>query len=182
MTKELPSIEMLRKLLRYEASTGKLFWEKRAVNLFNDGKQPVEMTCFHWNRTWAGKEAFTANDGNGYKQGRIFGKSYRAHRIIWAIAYGYWPDEVDHINGVRSDNRICNLRDVDRTSNCRNLSVRSNNTSGVVGVSWDKTYKKWHSRIRDVHIGYYDEFDDAVEARRAAELKYGFHPNHGRLS
>lgn len=181
MTKQLPSTEMLRKLLRYDPETGKLFWKNRSVDMFSEGKQPVEMTCFHWNRTWGGKEAFTANDGNGYKQGRIFSRGYRAHRVIWAIVYGYWPNEVDHINGIRSDNRICNLRDVDRADNCRNISMRSNNTSGAVGVSWDKYYGKWHSRIRDIHIGYYDEFDDAVEARRLAELEHGFHPNHGRL-
>lgn len=142
------SPELLRDLLRYEPLTGKLYWKERPRELFIDGSEDVDATFKSWNKRWAGKEAFTSDDGVGYRQGRIFGKSYRAHRVAWAIYHGAWPaDEIDHINGCRMDNRLENLREATREENGRNAGAKITNTSGFKGVSWKKDIGKWRARI-----------------------------------
>lgn len=96
------------------------------------------------------------------------------------------PDDmqVDHINHVRDDNRLCNIRLVDNTINSRNASIGKNNTTGVCGVYVDKRrVKKYCAEIKvnkvKRFLGYFDTLDEAAAARREAELKYGFHSNHG---
>lgn len=184
MKDELPPPELLRKLLRYEPKTGELYWHERTPDLFADGGHTAEHTCAKWNSRYAGKEAFTSLNTCGYKHGQIFGKMHRAHRIIWAIVYGEWPDHIDHINGVRVDNRIENLRSVSNKENSRNRRRQSNNTSGVCGVCWNKAANKWMVQImvdkNQKHLGYFVDFDEAIAARKDAEAKYNFHPNHGR--
>ena len=187
MSKELPSPELLRKLLRYEPETGKLFWRERTPDLFKDGKYSAERNCAAWNGAWSGKEAFTAIDGQGYKVGSIFCCDYTAHRVIWAMVHGEWPiKQIDHINGIRDDNRITELRDVTHEENSKNQKRPLTNTSGVVGVSWYGRVQKWHARIqvggKPKHLGYFTDFNEAVAARKAAEVKHGFHENHGRAS
>lgn len=185
MSKELPSPELLRKLLRYEPETGKLFWRERTPDMFEDGEQGAEWACNRWNSRYSGKEAFATIDGRGYKQGSIFGRNYRAHRVIWAMVYGEWAEEIDHIHGVKDDNRISELRAVTHVQNGRNKKRPSTNTSGVVGVRWNKRRQKWHARItvggNQNHLGLFTDFDEAVAARKVAEVKYGFHENHGRM-
>lgn len=183
MTREL-SPELLRTLLRYEPETGKLFWLRRDVSLFRQGKIPAEQACRIWNTRYAEKEAFTANS-RGYRVGGIFGRTYEAHRVIWVIVNGEWPtDKSDHENGVRNDNRIVNLRDVTTQENGKNSKLPISNTSGVIGVGWRPQRSKWRASIkaegRSIHLGYFADFDSAVAARKSAEIKYGFHPNHGR--
>lgn len=184
MKKHLPNPDLLRKLLRYEPATGKLFWRERSVDLFTDGRQTAQHNCAAWNGKFAGKEALYTDNGDGYVHGRILNRNYFAHRVIWAITYDEWPDHIDHVNGIRSDNRIENLRSVSQAENNRNQKRRSTNTSGVCGVSWCKRDGKWVARITSNGkykcLGYFDDFDDAVSARKAAEEKYGFHRNHGR--
>ncbi len=177
---ELPDPELLRKLLRYEPETGKLFWNHRPLDMFKK-----KQTWAAWNTRWAGKEAFTSTNLHGYRQGNIFKCVTRAHRVIWAIVTGRWPSEqIDHINGIRTDNRLQNLREVSGSENSKNKCQRSNNTSGVTGVSWSRDKQKWLADIRvnrkQIYIGRFDNFEDAVAARKAAEAKYGFHENHGR--
>jgi len=174
-------IEMLRKLLAYNPDTGSLIWMTRPHDMFpNDGR------ARQWNSCHAGKEAFTAITG-GYRHGLVLRKSYRAHRVIWAMHYGEWPkDQIDHINGDRSDNRIANLRGVSNTENQKNAAIRRNNTSGVTGVSWDRATEKWVANITvdrlGVKLGYFSDFDAAVASRKLAEAEYGFHANHGRAA
>lgn len=122
---------------------------------------------------------------HGYMCGEIFNKPVSAHRVAFTIYHGKRPDgEVDHINGNRSDNRISNLRDTTRTVNARNMKKSAANQSGVTGVSFYKSSGRWQSRImadgKYLHLGYFDRFDDAVSARKSAEKKLGYHPNHGR--
>lgn len=170
---------LLRQLLRYEPDTGLLFWHRRPVEMFPD-KRAWKI----WNTRYAGKEAFTSGK-DGYRNGRIFNRPFRAHRVIWAIFYGENPAmEIDHINGDRSDNRIDNLRHIAGAENQRNKSINKNNTSGFLGVCWDISRRKWSARIwadgGEVALGRFKAFDDAVAAREAAIVKYGYHPNHGR--
>ena len=91
---------------------------------------------------------------------------------------------IDHINGDPSDNRWCNLRSVTQKENGRNLKLSKSCTTGHLGVIWYKPSQRWRVRIspegQNIHIGMFDDYEEAVAARKAAEIKYGFHPNHGK--
>lgn len=171
--KPLPSQEVLLALFRYEPETGRLFWRERP-------------NCNVFNAKFAHKEAFTSDCGQGYRQGRIYGCLYYAHRVILKMTYGPIEGHVDHINGIRSDNRLVNLRSVSRSENQRNLSLPSTNTSGVIGVTWRAEKGKWRAQIKvggkNYHLGYAETVESAVVLRKAAEKKFGFHPNHGKPS
>lgn len=182
---KLPSAAVLRRLLDYDPATGVLTWRARGTDLFNETEgRSADHACALWNSRYAGTEAFTAADGSGYRSGCILHAHCKAHRAIWAIVTGDWPvDQVDHINGVRTDNRWVNLRAADNQANSRNRKLQSNNKSGRVGVSWDRRDGSWRAYIsldRRVHLGCFDTFEAAVAARTDAEAKFGYHPNHGR--
>lgn len=101
------------------------------------------------------------------------------------MTIGEWPEFVDHINGDRTDNKIENLRSCSRLENSVNRAVASHNKSGVLGVHYDKSRGKWAAEIKvnkkKVYLGRFDSIDEAKTARKIAEVKYGFHPNHGRI-
>lgn len=84
--------------------------------------------------------------------------------------------QVDHINHIRWDNRKCNLRICTNQENTRNTNLRSTNTSGTKGVSWDKSKTKWQAYIfvdaTKIHLGYFSNQDEAIAARKAAELQH----------
>lgn len=177
--KELP-IETLRELLSYDPDSGKLTWRPRNLKWFKN-----EGSFKSWNSQFAGKGALTAYHKKGYTHGRIFDKSYLAHRVAYAIYYGEWPTgDIDHINKVKDDNRIGNLRVVNNQENSRNSKKYKTNTSGFTGVSWCNPQNKWVSRImvdgRDIKLGSFGCKLDAVAARINANKKYGFHPGHGK--
>ncbi len=179
-------LDVLKRLLRYEPETGKLFWRPRTPDMFRNGKHSAEHTCAKWNANNAGKEAF-AYVRNGYKYGVIYRVKYQAHRVIWFMVTGSWPDgQIDHINGNRADNRFENFRCVSHAENGRNQRLPRNNTSGAVGVCWSRFAGKWQASITvggtKTHIGYFDDFDEAVAARQAKSEEFGFHPNHGRIA
>lgn len=181
MKNKLLSPELLQKLVRYDPETGKIFWRKRPEIMF-----ATRGHAGTWNTRFAEKEAFTAHDNAGYRVGKICGKSYRAHRVAWAVQFGSWPeDQVDHINGNPSDNRLENLREVDHAENAKNRAIGSDSTSGVMGVCWYKRDSKWMAHIREngkfINLGCFNDFHDAVSARKAAEAKHGFHKHHGRM-
>ncbi len=118
---------------------------------------------------------------NGYKQIKVDGKLYRNHRLVWFYHYGYFPEHsLDHINRIKDDNRIENLREVSQSCNLRNAKVLKNNLSGIKGVSWFSRNNKWRASInilnKNVHLGYFQTKLEAAEARWQAEVKYGF-PN-----
>lgn len=123
-------------------------------------------------------------NGNGYVCTDIKAKLYSVHRLIFLYHHGYMPTQTDHINGIRDDNRISNLRDVSHQENCKNQKIRSDNTSGYLGVDWHKIKKKWRAQVgvggKKIYLGYFDDIEDAVSARGQANIKYEFHKNHGR--
>jgi len=180
MPKELPSPKLLRKLLRYEPDTGKLFWLERPDSMFKSLRHSKT-----WNTKFLGREAFTATNSHGYRHGELLGRFVRAHRVAWAIETGAWPiEQIDHINGKPSDNRFSNLRQVSNVMNARNKKLSSNNKSGFIGVSWMKGVNKWQAYITvdgdRHHIGLFECAEQAATARKKADIDFGFHENHGR--
>jgi len=167
----------LKSLVRYDAKTGDLFWLPR---------EPASPYVKTWNTKHAGQKAFCTVTTYGYVKGYIYNRPYHAHRVAYALYYGQWPQgHIDHINGITSDNRIANLRDVTRQENQRNLRRSVSNTSGITGVGWCKITNKWKAQIQAdkirKHLGVFERFEDAVAARKAAECLHGFHPNHGKI-
>tara|TARA_R110000787_G_C13214591_1_gene425541 strand:+ start:101 stop:640 length:540 start_codon:yes stop_codon:yes gene_type:complete len=171
--------ETLRKLLHYNPDTGLLVWKARTADVHkNDRGRRI------FNTRFAGTQTFTADDGGGYRRGMIFGAQYLAHRVAWAITHGEWPVQIDHVNRLKHDNRLSNLRNVTHQENLLNKSLYESNTSGNVGVSWFKRTGKWVAKIghntKVIHLGYFHDKADAIAARKAAEVKYGYHENHGQ--
>lgn len=175
------SFEDLPQMMKADFATGKLFWLRRPSDMFK-----TERDASAWNTRYAGTQALTTINKDGYYVGHIRNRKYLAHRVIWALFHGRWPNQIDHINGDRLDNRIENLRSVSVSENARNHKRSVVNATGVTGVCWNERLGMWHARIshegRDKHLGYFHEFEDAVARRKAAEVEYGFHPNHGRAA
>ena len=119
---------------------------------------------------------------DGYRQICINGRNYLTARLIWLYAKGEWPINIDHINHRRDDNRLINLRSVSQAENHKNRSKNSNNTSGVMGVSWYKPGNKWVARITvngtRVTLGSFTDLADAITARSDAKVEHGYHCNH----
>lgn len=109
----------------------------------------------------------------GYWVAKIDYRRYYVHRLVWLYMTGHWPsDEIDHIDRDKSNNRWQNLREVTTKQNMENTGKKKNNTSGEPGVHWSKTERKWVARIchnyKKITIGYFKDFQDAVNARRNA--------------
>lgn len=183
MTKRsLPTPEQLRQLLRYEPDTGKLYWKERPIEMFNAGNTSREARCCTWNKRYAGKEAFTSKNKYGYHVGAIFGRVMMAHRVIWAIHFGEWPElEIDHSDRCRSNNSITNLRSASRAENCRNMKSKSGADSELRGVALDKKSGRWIAKIcvnlKQIYLGRFDTEKDAYEAYRRASIEM-----HGEFS
>ena len=177
--------DLLNEIFSYDAKTGVLYHRDRPRWMFTKGYKGGETSWRTFNTQNAGKPICNLN-GEGYLRVNIGGKRYLAHRIIWMMVHGEWPEEIDHINGNRADNRLCNLRAVNRQENMRNLACRSDNTSGHTGVSYSKRDDVFVAYITvDGHakvIGRYATAEQAAEARAKAQDEAGFHPNHGRAA
>lgn len=112
---------------------------------------------------------------NGYVEIRINWEPYLAHRLAWLYMHGNWPvEQIDHINGVRNDNRFCNLREATRSQNLQNVFKPSvNNTSGLRGVVYHKRDKKYQAQIRvdgaQKHLGSFNTPEEASAAYLAAK-------------
>ncbi len=154
------------RLLKYDPETGVIFWRHPRKGIKPSG------------------EAGTLNH-RGYIYITVNGKVYQAHRIAYLLYYGKNPNQIDHINHNRIDNRIVNLRNANHKINAMNRTRQSNNTSGVSGVVFQKINSKWAARITHNNIfrylGVFDDWFEAVCARKSAEHRYGFHMNHGKI-
>lgn len=120
---------------------------------------------------------------HGYLHFNFGGTTYLLHRIIWLYMTGTLPEQVDHENHNRLDNAWINLREVTNTVNSKNCSVAKNSSTKVNGVSFMKTKGKYRAYImvnrKQISLGLYEDINDAIAARRDADIKYGFHVNHG---
>jgi len=153
--------ERLKELLQYDPETG----------IFT-------------NLTQRGKVKKGAIAGSKYSNGYIYiginRKRYRAHRLAWLYVYGEFPaNQIDHINEIKDDNRIVNLRVATNLENQHNVSsLQTNNTSGFRGVFWRKNRKKWKAIIylngKQKHLGHFDTAEEAYESY--LKVKKELHP------
>lgn len=169
----------VREFLNYNPETGSFIWKHRSVDWFPDNR-----AWRIWNTRFAGSSAGSLHS-SGYMDIGLFGYPFRAHRLAWVYVHGEWPEhEIDHINGVRDDNRIDNLRDVTSGSNKMNTKKPINNSSGAIGVMYLARAKTWVAQIqfqgRNHHIGLFRTKEAAITARKEKEKEFGFHENHGR--
>ena len=157
--KALPPLEELRENIDYNPDTGILTWKKTPVYSIK-GKT-------------LGKD-----QGNGYLQARYRDSFFLCSRLAYYIYHGIDPLEmqVDHINGNRLDNRIKNLRLATHSQNQCNSGLNKLNKSGFKGVCWFQPTKQWKAYIRvqgkQHHLGYFTDKQDAIKARRIAEIKH----------
>lgn len=164
------SKEYLCSILDYNKDTGLFYWKKRGRGMRSTS---TPAGCKH--------------KMYGYILISINNSQYRAHRLAFVMTQGTISDDmmVDHINGVRDDNRFDNLRLVSNATNRRNCKLTKKNKSGHMGVYYNKNMRKYRAFIwnksKEVHLGYYDTYDEAVIVRKAAEVKYDYHTNHGRV-
>lgn len=113
---------------------------------------------------------------NGYRTVSLFGKSYKAHRLIYFMFNGEFAAEIDHINGVRHDNRIENLRPVTRSQNCANQQTQKRSKTGLKGVSYMPKLQKWRARIKvmqkEIYLGVFPTKEDAAQAYNISALHH----------
>ncbi|WP_341519879.1 HNH endonuclease [Pseudomonas sp. G.S.17] len=154
-------------MIDYDPKTGVL---TRKVDFAANSKSGTPITC---------------TNASGYIQAVIKTKFFYGHRLAWQLFYGEEPrSRIDHINGNKSDNRIANLRLATAGENVQNSGLRKDNVSGVKGVSWNPTYKKWTAKINKnsvtVYEAYFDSLEEAAHEIRLQRLKYHEQfSNHG---
>lgn len=167
----------LKELVTYNPETGKMFWKARTAKHIS-----IDKSLRTWNTRYANTE-LKSIDGKGYPFASIFGKQYRLHRLAWLYMHGVWPNVIDHINGIRTDNRFTNLRSVSVRENCLNQRRNSKNTSGVAGVYLNKSKQLWCAQMKcrghTYHLGSNKDFFEAVCLRKSEERRLGFSLNHG---
>ena len=155
--KETEAAKNIHKHLKYNPDTGEFIWVKPTAMWIKPGNIAGGL------------------NPDGYIYIRYNNRGFLAHRLAWYLTYGYFPEnDIDHINNIKTDNRISNLREVSRSCNMQNQKVRSSNTSGITGVCFAKHRGKWRAYIRIqnklIHLGLYHAKLDAALARFNAEL------------
>lgn len=158
-SKPLPPVEMLREVLSYNPEAGELRW-----------RQTVST------RAQAGSVA-GCTYSNGYRTVAVHGRRCKVHRVAWLLAYGEDPGElqIDHINGDKLDNRLCNLRLADSSQNNCNVASRRGTISGYKGVRWVGGSRHWRAEIQvrgtPYRLGRFDTAEDAYAAYVAAAVR-----------
>lgn len=160
------NFDFLFEYLRYNETKGEFTWIKR----------PNKNIHLH---TRAG----TKNSA-GYRVISLFGKRYLEHRLAWFYVHGEMPKhEIDHINQIRDDNRISNLRQVTHSENQRN-KTRKDSRVDEIGIWWCRRRKRYIAEIslngKKVYQKSFKDIDEAIQQRKAKALELGFHENHGK--
>lgn len=175
--------DRLKELTSYCPETGLFTWLERK---YSEDQRDSSISAF--NTRYSGKEAGTTITirTNKYRNLYIDGSHTMAHRAAWLYFFGEFPEnQIDHINGNGLDNRIDNLRDVTPAENSRNMKLSAKNKSGFNGVRWCKYSSKWVASIgfkgKTIVLGSFINLDEAIQARKSGNVKYGYHKNHGRL-
>lgn len=167
----------LKEQLHYDPLTGDFTWLPRDRKYFTSNR-----IWKSWNTRYSNEKA-GADHVHGYINIKLFHVLYRAHRLAFLYMTAEFPNQVDHINRVRNDNRWMNLRAANHQINQQNRSKQSTNTSGFNGVYFDKHANKWRARIsvngKHHHLGRFDNIEDAISARKEANIEHGYHYSHG---
>ena len=155
--------EELKRVLKYDCKTGVFTWK---VNPCKNMKSGTVAGSVH---------------SRGYRYISIGEKKYLAHRLAWLYAHGCMPpDQVDHINGRKGDDRLINIRLANRSENQQNkYKPKSDSKSGFLGVCFSKRDKKWKAQIhlggRNTHLGLFFTPEDAHQAYlEAKRVKHPF--------
>lgn len=153
------AIERLHDLFKLDAETGILTWRVSTNNRVKVGAAVIGM-----NRA-------------GYIRVCIDRKYYLVHRVVFAMIHSRWPvDQIDHINGVRADNRPENIREATSYQNNQNVGIRKSNTSGMKGVSWNNERQKWQAHIclrgKNKYLGLFSTIEEASAAYQSAAKDY----------
>jgi len=166
MTETHITQERLKELFHYDPDTG-LFTRLKTTG----------------QRAFIGSVPLVKNS-NGYLVVGIDYKTYKQHRLAYLYMTGVNPDQIDHIDQNRLNNKWVNLRNTNHLGNNRNKTKDHRNTSGVMGVGWNKPNRNWVSYIKVnsklIHLGSRADYFEAVCLRKSAEVKHGFHKNHGK--
>lgn len=152
--------EYITSILDYNPDTGIFTWK-----IYTNSRAKI------------GNPAGYIQPGTGYMKLTINNIKYAAHRVAWFYTYKQWPkDMIDHIHGIKHDNRLCNLREATNSQNQRNRGPNKNNTSGYKGVHLDKQRNKWNAIIehnkKKYFLGTFDNPEDAAIAYQAAAIRY----------
>jgi len=164
--------EELKQLLHYNPDTGLFTWL-------------VDCGAGRPNKGDMAGRIQKKKSGKCYRDIGINGKRHYAHRLAVLYMTAEWPEEVDHGDGDGTNNKWLNLNNVDKLQNSKNIRKRIDNSSGCTGVHPHKKSGKWHVYINKnknrYNIGLYNDFFEAVCARKSAENLHGFHENHGQV-
>ena len=158
-----PTQEQLKKVFNYCEVTGTVTLKNTSLSGIKD-------------------ELVGHTHSSGYLSVSIGRKDYLLHRVIWMLQTGFWPDQIDHINHDRKDNRWKNLREVTNLENQLNKGRNKNNSSKATGVRQLPGGNFWAYIMvnrKQIGLGSHKTFEEACEARKAANKLYGFHDNHG---
>lgn len=162
------SHDVVKEYLDYDEITGHLTWIKKPSK-----------------KTMLNSRAGSSHKSSGYRQVYFMGKTYPEHRLIWFWVYGEYPEhEIDHINHIRDDNRLCNLRQVTHAQNCRNRT-RQRTRIDEAGIWYCRRRKRYIAEItfnqKKIFQRSFDDIDEAISQRKAKLLELGFHENHGDI-
>lgn len=177
MEQPMVTQERLKQLFSYDAETGTFVFLARGAEEF-----ATVRAASIFRTKCQGKVAGWKHVA-GYTSIRIDGSDYLAHRLAWLYVTGeHAANEIDHVNGDRSDNRFKNLRAVTKLENAHNQSLRVTNKSGINGVFPSRG--RWRAEIvsegRSIYLGEYKTREEGIAARRGAEKILGFHRGHGK--
>lgn len=165
-----PDISDIKKVIEYDPETG-LFTRK--------------VTRGRWKKGSTAGTIYRSQAGREYIQINICGRLMFGHRLAYLYMTGSDPYQIDHIDGNGLNNKWDNLRNVTPQENLRNQKLNAKNTSGQMGVWLIKKRQKWCAEIKvnskKIHLGTFARKSEAIKARKHAERKYNFHPNHGRV-
>ena len=162
-------------IFTYDPETGILRWKEREGRTYSD-----KVFNGRFIGKISGSNVTSDHSKTSYLQSRVQGKTYKNHRIIFAMMEGYMPEQVDHIDHNGLNNKWDNLRASNSADNSKNLPMQKSNKTGCIGVNWHKSAKKWQARAvnkegKRIDLGRYDNIEDAIKARKDHEKEFGYY-------